>query len=313
MRSDPRRFAWPLAALLVAATALPAAAQELSVVNATPGPEYGTAPGNGLSLPTDVAVGAEGVVYVVDSGRHRVARYNASGSPLGYFASEGKGEGQLQGPVGIAADNNGNIYVADRGNKRVQVFAADGSFSRSLEAEENEAPATPVDVAVSANGRSLFITANNSHRVLSLDRKGTVQAGWGGEGKEPGQFQYPASLALDAAGNLLVTDVLNFRVQVFDSQGTPTAEFGALGAKQGSFIRPKGVAVGNDGRVYVGDSYLGVVQVFTAAREYSGVLGIAGEPVRFEAPTGLAFAGGRLYVTDMLGGKVRSFEVEGAQ
>ena len=254
MKSDQKNYALPMTALLLVALALPVAAQELTIVNTTPGPEYGTSPNDGLSLPTDDAVGAEGVVNIVDSGRHRVARYSASGNPLGYFSSEGKGEGELQGPVGIAAGPDGSVYVADRGNQRVQVFAADGSFRRSLEPVENEVPVTPVDIAVSTNGKSLFITANNSHRVLSLDRKGKVQAGWGGEGKEPGLFRYPASLALDAAGKLLVTDVLNFRVQVIDTKGTAATGFGTLGAKQGSFIRPKGVAVGDDGRIYVSDS-----------------------------------------------------------
>ena len=45
---------------------------------------------------------------------------------------------------------------------------------------------------------------------------------------------------------------------------------------------------------------------------FVGLLGSGGEPVRFEAPTGLAFAGGRLYVTDMQAGKVLAYEVEGA-
>ena len=45
---------------------------------------------------------------------------------------------------------------------------------------------------------------------------------------------------------------------------------------------------------------------------FVGVLGSGGEPLRFEAPTGLAFAGGRLYVTDMLAGKVLAYDVEGA-
>ena len=57
------------------------------------------------------------------------------------------------------------------------------------------------------------------------------------------------------------------------------------------------------------DSYLGVVQVFDAEGSFVGVLGVDGEAVRFKAPVGLAFAGGRLYVTDMLAGKVLAYDV----
>jgi hypothetical protein len=67
------------------------------------------------------------------------------------------------------------------------------------------------------------------------------------------------------------------------------------------------------GRIFVSDSYLGVVQVLSPAGEFIGVLGVDGEAVRFEAPTGLAIQGTRLYVTDMLAGKVLAFDVEGAQ
>ena len=301
-----------VAAFIIAIIAAPVAAQDLPIAEARPGPVFGTRAGD-LCLPSDVAVGIEGRVYVVDSGHHRVAYYDAAGNSLGYFGSMGKADGELQGPVGIATGPDGGVYVADRGNQRLQVFAADGVFRQSLVLLEEGQTVTPVDVAVTTNGKSLFVTANNSHRVLSVDRKGNIRSGWGGEGKEPGQFKYPATLALDKTGNILVVDVLNHRVQVFDASGTPMAQFGKVGAVPGTFIRPKGVVVDDAGRIFVSDSYLGVVQVFTSAGEFVGVLGTDGEPVRFEAPTGLAFAAGRLYVSDMLAGKVLSYDVEAGQ
>jgi hypothetical protein len=56
-----------------------------------------------------------------------------------------------------------------------------------------------------------------------------------------------------------------------------------------------------------------VVQVLGSDGAFIGVLGVDGEAVRFKAPVGLAFAGGRLYVTDMLAGKVLAFDMGGAQ
>jgi len=299
--------------LIFAIITAPLSAQDLLIAEARPGPEYGGQQNEYLSMPTDVAIGVEGRLYVVDSGHHRIASYDAAGNPLGYFGSEGKEEGQLQGPVGIATGPDGSVYVADRGNQRLQVFAADGKFLRTLVLLEEGQAVTPVGILVAADGKNLFVTANNSHRVLSVDRKGKVRSGWGGEGEEPGQFRYPATLAQDNSGNVLVVDVLNQRIQVFDASGTAMAEIGTLGAKQGSFIRPKGVAVDGAGSIYVSDSYLGVVQVFTSDGTFAGVLGTNGQAVRFKAPTGLAFAAGRLYVTDMLAGKVLSYDVEGGR
>jgi DNA-binding beta-propeller fold protein YncE len=281
-------------------------------VNANLAVEFGADVENGLSLPTDVAVGAGGRVYVVDSGRHRIASFDASGNPLGHFGSEGEEEGQLSGPVGIGVAPNGTVYVADKNNNRLQVFKADGSFERSLPLEEEGTAAAPVDVAVSAKGKTLYVTTNNSHRVLAVTSRGKPKNAWGGEGDEPAQFNYPATLAVDRSGNVLVVDVLNARVQVFGEDGTPTAQYGKYGANPGTFVRPKGIAVDDAGRIFVSDSYLGVVQVLAADGQFIGVLGVGGEPVRFEAPTGLAFAGGRLFVTDMLAGKVLAYELEAA-
>jgi len=303
-----------IAVLAAVVAVAPAAAQdEMPLVNAQLAQEFSTYPGNGLSMPTDVAVGRDGRVYVVDSGRHRIASYDASANPLGHFSSEGDEEGQLSGPVGIAVARNGEVYVADKNNNRLQVFKADGSFRRTMPLEEDGTDAVPVDVALSPNGKTIYVTTNNSHRVLALSSRGKLTTAWGGQGEEPGQFYYPGTATVDSSGNVLVVDVLNARVQVFGADGTPTAQYGKYGANPGSFVRPKGVAVDGGGRIYVSDSYLGVVQVFGTDGSFIGALGVNSEVVRFEAPTGLAIQGSRLYVTDMLAGKVLAFDVEGAQ
>ena len=264
-------------------------------------------------MPTDVAIGSNGRVYVVDSGRHRVKIFDASGNPLGSLGSEGEDEGQLSGPVGIDIDRKGVIYIADKNNKRLQVFKADGSFQRSLPVEEAGTAAEPVDAAVSAKGKTLYVTTNDTHKVLGFTTRGKFQSAWGEKGPEPGQFHYPATIAVDAADNVYVVDVLNARVRVFDKDGASALIFGKYGANPGSFVRPKGVAVDGGGRIYVSDSYLGVVQVFGSDGSFIGALGVEGEAVRFQAPVGLAVQGSRLYVTDMLAGKVLAFDVEGAQ
>ena len=287
-------------------------AQDLPRVEVRPAVEFGARTGQALSLPSDVAVSPDGRVYVVESGKHRVAVFDSAANPSGYVGEEGDGDGQLQGPVGIGVAPDGRVYVADRENKRLQVFSADGTFDRSIGLAEEADAVVPVDVAVSADGKTLFVTANNSHRVVAFDTKGDRRGGWGGDGNDAGQFKYPGSVSLDGAGRVVVADILNARVQVFDATGAPVAEFGEAGAKPGTFIRPKGVAVDRQGRIYVSDSYLGVVQVFSPDGELAGVLSVAGEPVRFEAPTGMDVSGGRLYVTDMLAGKVLAFDLEGA-
>jgi len=297
-----------VAGLLAGAVSLVQAQNALPTVGGRVVLEIGARAGTQLSLPTDVAVGPKGQVYVVDSGRHRVSMYDPAGQPLGHFGGAGKGDGQLQGPVGIGVARDGSVYVADKDNQRLAVFSADGKFQRALPLAEGGAAVAPVDVAV--EGKELLVTANNTHRVLAVGRDGAVLRGWGGKGNEPGQFHFPATLAVDGNSRVLVVDVLNYRVQVFDAAGAPVLQFGAQGAKPGDFYRPKGIAVDSRGRIFVSDSYLGVVQAFAPDGQFLGVLGSGGEPARFQAPTGLALSDGRLFVTDMLAGKVVAYELE---
>ena len=271
--------------------------------------ELGHEPGLRLSLPTDVAVGADGTIYVVDSGNHQVAVFDASGRRVTSLGSPGSGDRQLMNPVGLAIDSGGDIYVADKDNKRLQVFAGDGGYRRSIDLEEGDERVTPIDVALSADGNELFVSANNSHRIVAYSRNGTLLRAWGGEGAEPGQLNFPATMALDESGRLYVVDVLNQRVQVFDSSGTVVTQFGKLGAKPGTLFRPKGVTLDPAGRSYVSDSYLGVIQVFDASGEFLHVLGESGTPTIFQTPVGLSFHDSRLYVVQMLPGNVLVLEL----
>lgn len=281
-----------------------ALAQEIPTASFQTIAELGTT----LSIPTDVDVGVGGRIYVVDGGNHQVAVFDATGQRVATLGERGGERGQFESPVGLGAGPNGEVYVADKGNQRLQMFSADGELDRVIALEANGEEVNPVDVAVSADGKELFVTANNSHRVLVFSSKGEFLRGWGGEGEEEGLFRYPATLGLDPSGNVLVVDVLNQRVQKFDSEGNFLASIGSLGGKPGTFFRPKGIAIDSAGRSYVSDSFLGVIQVFDASGELLHVLGDEGEAAVFKTPVGMTVVGSRLLVVQMLPGNVLVLE-----
>ncbi len=295
--------------VLVAVTAFPATAADLVTVPVRVVHELGRDFADPLSLPTDVAVASDGVLYVVDSGNNRIVVFDSAGRRTNQFGRQGSDDGQLQDPVGIGIAPDNSIYVADRGNKRLVQFSANGSFIASIPLQEGGQDVVPIDVAVSADGNELFVTANNSHRIVVFSTNGEQIRGWGGEGSKPGQFRFPATLAL-AEGVLYVVDVLNARIQTFDTNGDNVQSFGKLGAGPGTFFRPKGVAIDAAGRVYVSDSYLGVVQVFAADGKYLHAIGEDGVPTRFDNPVGMATLGDRLVLTQMLPHTVLVLEPE---
>jgi hypothetical protein len=91
---------------------------------------YGCAfanPGFGLreDQPPPGAAPTEPLLYVVDSGRHRVVAFSAAGQVRFSFGEQGSGLGQLHDPRGVAA-HAGCVWVADMCNHRVSVFSAHG-------------------------------------------------------------------------------------------------------------------------------------------------------------------------------------------
>ena len=72
----------------------------------------------------------------------------------------------------------------------------------------------------------------------SSTRTGEFVKSWGATGTEPGQFDTPHSVAVDASGNVYVADMGNQRIQVFDNDGTFKTEIKNVGAPRAICISP---------------------------------------------------------------------------
>jgi tripartite motif-containing protein 2/3/tripartite motif-containing protein 71 len=74
-----------------------------------------------LDQPNFIAVD-NGVVYVSESGNHRISKFTSEGVFIKAFGSRGKELGQFKPPCGIAVDDSGVVHVCDGHNNRIQVF-----------------------------------------------------------------------------------------------------------------------------------------------------------------------------------------------
>ena len=85
-----------------------------------------------FNVPTQGVVGADGTLYVLDSGNFRVQMFDRDGKYLRSFGGAGKEFGHFARPRGIAVDDEGNIYVSDAGFNNFQIFNPSGQLLMSV-------------------------------------------------------------------------------------------------------------------------------------------------------------------------------------
>ena len=96
---------------------------------------FGEKPGQ-FNLPSAVAVGKDGKIYVVETGNDRVQVFDSQGKPVKMIQPEG--DDALNHPFGIAVSPDGKIWVGDVDNKRIVQFNADGSVAAKTPQPEGE-------------------------------------------------------------------------------------------------------------------------------------------------------------------------------
>jgi len=209
-----------------------------------------------MNKPYGVAA-RDGSVYICDSKALCIAHMdfkNKKFSLLGY-----SGPGKLRKPLNIVIDEAGYKFVVDGVRKQVVVFGPDNSYVTAFTIPD---PCHPVDAALHKG--ELFVLDNDSTpQVVVLDRKtGELKRAFGSEGKGPGQFHIPGSIAVSPDGYLYVSDTMNWRIQKLSLTGDPIWEKGTPGYSLAQFGRPRGIRVSDDGTIYVVDGATELVQLF---------------------------------------------------
>jgi DNA-binding beta-propeller fold protein YncE len=168
----------------------------------------------GLYGPRRIAIGPDGSVYVVDSGRNRIVKFSLNGQVLTTWGSEGSADGQFRGFSSVAVDPiNNKVYVADSLNSRIQVFDSDGKFLAKWAVPEWGRPYGYEDLAVDFKLGRLYASSANMDTVLILDLNGNRIGSL--TPKPPDKLDGPSAMAL-ANGRLYVLNMHGNRVSVID-------------------------------------------------------------------------------------------------
>jgi sugar lactone lactonase YvrE len=279
----------------------------------------GTATSASFSYPIGVATDAAGNVYIADTGDNRIRVVNVGKTtitvagvtiPAGMIqtvAGNGLqcmnpvapncGDGglataaQLNSPQGVAVDSTGNIYISDSGDQRIRIVSA----------------STGIISAYAGSGNSC------SPRV-GCGNNGPATAA---------NFNNPWQIALDASGNLFITDApmncvwqVNASTQVI----TVVAGFGLPGfsgdggpATAAVLNTTRGVAVDTSGNVAIADTGNQRIRQFmvggninTLAGGGSGNDGSVATSAILGGGRGVALdSAGNLYIADTYNNRIR--------
>jgi sugar lactone lactonase YvrE len=194
----------------------------------------GPATAASLNYPYDVAVGADGSIYIADWYNHCVRKVSPGGvittvAGTGTPGYSGDGEpatgAQLNAPAGVTLGRDESLYIADEYNHRVRRVAPTGIIS-----------------TVAGNGAHAY-------------------SGDGGPAAEA-SLNHPFSVALDADGTLYIADEYNHRIRTVAPTGiiTTVVGNGSAGysgddgpATEASINYPQGIALGADCGLYIAD------------------------------------------------------------
>src|SRR4051794_38233566 len=170
-----------------------------------------------LTLPTTLALDAEGGILIAEMGERLVRRIDPDGTISTIAGDGGSGydgdnkpatDASLTKPTGLAVTRDGDVLIADQGDQRVRrvdtagiihTIAGNGLLASTGDGGPSSAASLeePTSLLVDRSRRVLVTEGGWSTRVRSIERDGTINTIAGGGTSAPADGLLATSAALD--------------------------------------------------------------------------------------------------------------------
>ncbi len=283
---------------------------------------HGSEPGQ-MGWPTGMAFGPDGLLYVADRFNDRIQKFDRLGKFIGLWTTHTI-------PTGVAVDAAGFVYVTYGDNLRVEKFSPEGELLDEYVGDGTKDPSIescsdtdlipcewPPGIAVDSLGH-VFVTDPVNFRVIRLGDDLEFQLAFGDQGQDIGpagsSFGVSFGIAIDAQGDVYVSDVFNARIQKFDNDGVfLDLMWGTPGNGPGDFGEPHALTIDGKGNVFVTDTSNDRIQKFTSKGEFINQWGsLSTRESAMDYPGDVAVdADGNVYVADTLNSRIQKFASDG--
>lgn len=279
----------------------------------------------------------KGMLFIVDSGNHRVIKSDKSGNVKDVFL--GPEESMFFHPGGIFVDEAGRMYVADTQNSRIVLLSPEGEFLKEF--GEFDSPLLgdnflfqPTNVAVTPIGH---ILTTDGHRILTIDENnefrgfvGSLEVGFDLRRSLIRMFatdvqreriarEMPHNYSnIRMYGGIIYATVTNTnsnQIIALNSVGRnvfPDGTFGEFIDDEGNRIVPNfvDVAVDKNGIVYALEQVSGKIYQYTSQGDLLAVFGGRGNRQgQFDTPSSLVVDNdGNVYVLDRMRNNIQVFK-----
>ncbi len=253
-----------------------------------------------LNTPEGLTSDADGNVYIADTKNNRIRKLLPDGTIItiagngnaSFFGDGGPADSaSIHGPEGLYSAGGGYIYIADTGNQRIRELLPNGTIvtvagNGTQGVTGDGGPATsaelslPAAVTLDAAG-NIYIADQGNNRVRIVSTNGTISTFAGaatytlGDGGPAtgAQLSAPASVAVDTAGNVYISDTGHNRIRVVSGgtintlAGTGVCCYAGDGgpASAAQLNSPWGLLVDSSGRIFVADAGNNAVRLIQTA------------------------------------------------